>query len=516
MSIGHRIYLQFLVAMLPLALIVGWLALARDDLPQRVNASLRAYDSALDALNGYKGFLDGVADAVDSGRLGGAAVEALARAREAQERLAQASPDDAPLAARLEGMLQKLQAKPSLEVLMPLKGEMQSVRAALLDSAQARRAALSKLVEEEDAIAKRKRELAVAGVVGVVLLLGFIGFVLRRLVRGIATPLADSVRVAHAISEGRLDNAIEARGHDEVAQLQGAMRAMQRDLSDLVLAVRARADSVSGAAQSLSGETLELSQRSEEQAASLEQAAASMEELSTTVRGNSANARQASELAHGAAQAAVAGGTAVKQVVRTMGEITAASRRIHDIVGVIDAIAFQTNILALNAAVEAARAGEHGRGFAVVASEVRALAQRAAAAAREIREIIDLAARNVEQGGREVDEAGRSIEVLVDGVHKVSGLMRDIAAASAEQERGIGQVSASVTQMDSIVQRNAAASQKAAAESDSLRRDADELTQAVSRFRLPPEAQPAPEAAPREAARGVGVLDLRRRLPRGT
>jgi methyl-accepting chemotaxis protein len=485
MSIKRRIYLQFFVAVLPLALLLAVVAFSRDDLPQRVNAALRAYDLALDSSNAYKEFLTGVADAVDSGRLASGAVAALQRARAAEAKLGDVSPEQAPLAKRLDTLASAVPANATIDQLLPLKNEAQSLRAALLDSADAKRQELAQLVEAEDALATRKRNMLVAAVFGVALLLAFIAFVLRRLVNGITRPLSQSVSVANAIAEGRLDNAIEARGDDEIAQLQRAMQAMQVHLSQLVLSVRSGADSVAGASHNLSLETLELSHRSEEQAASLEEAAASMEELSTTVRENSGNARQANELAQGAAQAAVDGSAAVKRVVGTMQEISAASRKIEDIVGVIDSIAFQTNILALNAAVEAARAGEQGRGFAVVAAEVRSLAQRAGSAAREIRGIIDLSARKVQDGGRQVDAAGQSIDLLVDGVQKVSALMREIAGASQQQERGIEQVSASVTQMDSVVQQNAVAAQKNAHESEKLKRGAEELAQTVSRFRLP-------------------------------
>jgi len=259
---------------------------------------------------------------------------------------------------------------------------------------------------------------------------------------------------------------------------------MQAKLTRLVRSVRSRAESVAGASETLSSETGALSQRSEEQAASLEQAAASMEELSATVRENASHARRANDLARQAAQAAEEGTQAVQRVVETMGEISDSSRRIGDIVGLIDSIAFQTNILALNAAVEAARAGEQGRGFAVVAAEVRSLSQRCAAAATEIKSLIGASVSQVESGTKRVDEAGRSIQVLVEDVRQVSALMGDIAGASIEQERGIAQVSTSVTQMDGVVQRNAATAQECATTSERLRRDAQELEEEVSRFTL--------------------------------
>jgi methyl-accepting chemotaxis protein len=298
---------------------------------------------------------------------------------------------------------------------------------------------------------------------------GFTGYVLRRLVLGITRPIAQSVTVANAIADGRLDNSIVVKGSDEMAQLLSAMDTMQQHLSGIVRSVRAGAESVAGASEMLSSETRDLSHRSEEQAASLEEAAASMEELSTTVRENNNSAKQANELAQGASRAAATGRVAVRRVIDTMQEIGASSHRIEDIVGVIDAIAFQTNILALNAAVEAARAGEHGRGFAVVASEVRSLSQRCATAATEIKELVTTSVSRVESGARQVDEAGNSIEVLVADVQRLSALMSQIATASLEQERGIDQVSTSVTQMDGAVQQNAIAVQRNAAASEKLK-----------------------------------------------
>jgi methyl-accepting chemotaxis protein len=412
------------------------------------------------------------------------AVAALKRAQADEDRLAPSSEEDRLLGERLARVASAVSANASLDTVMPLKGEVQALRTALAESSNRKRQALTALVEEEESAARRRRELVVGAGLGALALVAFMAYVLRRLVHGITRPIAQSVALANAIADGRLDNAIVVKGNDEIAQLLSAMDAMQRHLSGIVRSVRAGADSVAGASEMLSSETRDLSHRSEEQAASLEEAAASMEELSSTVRENSGNAKQANELAQGAARAAATGSTAVRRVVDTMQEITASSRRIKDIVGVIDGIAFQTNILALNAAVEAARAGEHGRGFAVVASEVRSLSQRCAAAATEIKELVTASASRVESGGQLVDEAGHSIEVLVAGVERVSALMSEIATASLEQERGIGQVSTSVTQMDGAVQQNATAVQRNAAASEKLRQDARDLAQTVSRFKV--------------------------------
>jgi methyl-accepting chemotaxis protein len=508
MSLRKRIYAQFFVAVLPLLLLLAWQALERDDMPQRVSAALTTYDLALEAETAFKDFLNGVSDAIDSGRLGDRGLQSLRRAGANLAKLGALSPADQPLAQRVGTLVDKLSSDGSVKTLLPLKDEVQQLRAGVLDSSKAKREALAALVEADQAhVRERERLLAAAGIAALVLL-AFMAFVVRRLVGGIVGPVAETVAVARAIATGRLDNEIAVRRDDEIGQLQSAMRAMQEQLAEIVRSVRAGADSVAASSSLLTAETQALSQRTEEHAASLEEAAASMEELSTTVKGNNAHAVQAKDLSRDASTAAVAGSDAVKRVVRTMDEITQRSHRIEDIVGVIDGIAFQTNILALNAAVEAARAGEQGRGFAVVASEVRSLAQRAATAATEIKGLIAASVSSVESGGQQVGEAGHSIESLVDHVQRVSGLMADIASATLEQERGIEQVSATVTQMDGVVQQDAAAVQKSAAASERLQRDAAELARIVSRFRLgadgsapmrAAEERPAPIAAMRRA-----------------
>jgi methyl-accepting chemotaxis protein len=503
MSLRTRIYAQFFLAVLPLIVLVGWQGLARDDMPERVSAALMRYDLSLEAETSFKDFLNGVSDAIDSGRLGDRGLEALRTSASRLASLSALSPDDGALATRVNALADSLARDASVKALLPLKGEVQALRKAILESSGAKREALAALVREsQERVRHRQQVLAWAGI-GSVALLVFMAFVLRRIVANIVGPIAKSVAFARAIATGRLDNDIAVGGRDEIGQLQAAMRAMQEQLAELVRAVRAGADSVAAGAQTLSSETRSLSHRTEEHAASLEEAAASMEELSSTVKENNAHAVQAKDLSREASSSAVAGSDAVKRVVTTMDEITSRSRRIEDIVSVIDGIAFQTNILALNAAVEAARAGEQGRGFGVVAAEVRSLAQRAAAAATEIRGLIAASVASVEAGGAQVGDAGRAIESLVEHVQRVSGLMSDIATASTEQERGIGQVSATVTQMDSVVQQDAAAVQKSAAASERLQRDAAELARIVSRFRLAAGAAPD---APALAAQRVPLL----------
>nr|WP_316639906.1 methyl-accepting chemotaxis protein [uncultured Roseateles sp.] len=306
--------------------------------------------------------------------------------------------------------------------------------------------------------------------------------------RSITGPIAEAVIVAQTVAAGDLSSTIVVRSSDETGQLLAALRTMNDSLIHVVGTVRQGSDSIAtGSAQIATGNA-DLSQRTEEQASNLQQTAASMEQLSATVKNNADTARQATQLASSASAAAAKGGEVVGQVVGTMEAITASSRKISDIIGVIDGIAFQTNILALNAAVEAARAGEQGRGFAVVASEVRSLAQRSAAAAKEIKVLINDSVVNVETGSQQVGEAGRTMDDIVAQVKRVNDLIAEISAATTEQTSGIGQVSDAVTQLDQVTQQNAALVEESAAAADSLSQQASRLVAAVSVFTLGSDA----------------------------
>ena len=304
------------------------------------------------------------------------------------------------------------------------------------------------------------------------------------IVRSITQPIARAAQVAKTIAGGDLTGRFETNGRDESAELLRALRAMNDSLARIVGAVRTSAEAVSTGAVEISQGSADLSRRTEAQAANLEETAATMEQMTSAVQHNADTARQASQLAGGARQSAAQGGEKVAQVVATMQDIAASSRKIADIIGVIDGIAFQTNILALNAAVEAARAGEQGRGFAVVASEVRTLAQRSAAAAKEIKDLIGASVQRVEAGTRLVDEAGSSVGDIVNQVQRVADLINEITTASVEQASGIGQVGEAVMQLDQATQQNAALVEESTAAAESLRDQASKLVDEVSVFRL--------------------------------
>ncbi len=331
---------------------------------------------------------------------------------------------------------------------------------------------------------KRQRMLLLSLVATLAVLAAAGLWVMVTIIRATTRSLGDAVELAEAVAAGDLSRRVQPQGSDEIAQLLTALQSMTARLGAVVSTVRQNSESVATASAQIAQGNADLSQRTEEQASALEETAASMEELGSTVQNNAAMARQASDMARDAAGVAEQGGAVVQQVVQTMQGINAGSNRIADIIGVIDGIAFQTNILALNAAVEAARAGEQGRGFAVVASEVRSLAQRSATAAREIKELITGSVTQVSQGTQLVNQAGATMDEIVASIRKVNELVGAISAATAEQSSGIAQVGEAVTQMDSTTQQNAALVEESAAAANSLNVQAQQLVQAVAVFRL--------------------------------
>jgi methyl-accepting chemotaxis protein len=326
------------------------------------------------------------------------------------------------------------------------------------------------------------RNIAIAAIVVGVVFAVLFGFALMR---SITRPLQQASQVANAVANGDLSLQIDTSGRDEVSSVMLALSSMQVSLSQVVATVRRGSESVANASAEIAEGNHDLSARTEHQASALEETAASMEELGSTVRQNADSASQANQLALQASKVAVQGGEVVAEVVTTMQGINESSRKISDIISVIDGIAFQTNILALNAAVEAARAGEQGRGFAVVASEVRNLAGRSADAAKEIKQLISTSVQRVEQGSALVDKAGATMTEVVDAIRRATSIMGEISSASQEQSLGVSQIGEAVTQMDQTTQQNAALVEQMAAAASSMRTQAQDLVDAVAVFRLP-------------------------------
>ncbi|MFM0213576.1 methyl-accepting chemotaxis protein [Paraburkholderia sediminicola] len=332
--------------------------------------------------------------------------------------------------------------------------------------------------------------------------------------RAITGPLRFAIDVARTVSEGDLRTRITVDGHDETSKLLGALREMNERLTAIVGRVRDSSTSIAGAARQIAAGNMDLSQRTEQQAASLQETASSMEELTSTVKQNADNAQQGSMLAANASSVAQKGSEVVGQVVSTMHDISDSSTKIADITGIIEGIAFQTNILALNAAVEAARAGEQGRGFAVVASEVRSLAQRSSSAAKEIKDLIANSVEKIRDGSALAGEAGKTMADVTQAVARVTDIMSEIAAASIEQSRGIEQVNVAITQMDNVTQQNAALVEEAAAASRSMEDQGQQLNEAVAFFQVKDAAPtgataPARRGTPRREAAVVAVAPKR-------
>ncbi|MGZ3182054.1 MAG: methyl-accepting chemotaxis protein [Telluria sp.] len=352
--------------------------------------------------------------------------------------------------------------------------------------------ALDKLVEAQRASAKAVQADVIAAAdrqnliflgVCVAIIAAAVGFALV-LTRSITSPLQEAVSIARRVADGELDTQVHTDGSDEVTQLLQALKDMADSLLRIVSDVRAGTETITVASQEIASGNADLSARTESQASSLEETASSMEELTETVRQNANNARQANQLVMSASEHATKGGNVVGHVVQTMGSIKESSGKVVDIIGVIDGIAFQTNILALNAAVEAARAGEQGRGFAVVASEVRSLAQRSANAAKEIKALISDSVDKVDTGSKLVDEAGKTMEEIVLSVKHVADIMGEITVASEEQSSGIEEVNRAITQMDEMTQQNAALVEEAAAAAESMKEQAAALARAMAFFKL--------------------------------
>ncbi|KRH98582.1 methyl-accepting chemotaxis protein [Curvibacter sp. PAE-UM] len=367
----------------------------------------------------------------------------------------------------------------------------------LLDALQAPIDQLTELQKKIVVASSGEVQRSIVSAQAFMAVLGLLGLLLGALsawwiTRSITRPLSQAVQVARTVASGDLGSHIRVESRDETGQLLLALQEMNDSLARIVQQVRQGSESMSTATREIAAGNLDLSSRTEEQASALEQTAASMEQLSATIKNNYESGRHANELAESAAQVAVKGGDVVGKVVHTMEAINTSSRKIADIIGIIDGIAFQTNILALNAAVEAARAGEQGRGFAVVASEVRSLAGRSATAAKEIKQLIDESVGNVSEGSKLVEQAGSTMDEIVVHVRRVADLMGEIRTASREQTTGVDQINQAIGQMDQVTQQNAALVEEAAAAAQSLEHQAMGLVQVVSVFRLGSHTAPGP------------------------
>jgi methyl-accepting chemotaxis protein len=537
LKIGPRLALAFLV---PIAFLIANGLVALQSLKSVHESITTVYNDRLVPLKQLKVIADAYAvnviDAVNKAQVGLFMAEDALKAVQAatadikkdwaayrdiphtgeEERLAQealklfepANRDIARLEEFLKGMTGVVTGQlgafngPLYETIDPISGKIGELIELQLRSASAVRAASEQTFSQVMA-------LTAGMILAAVLACGLIGLFIAR---SITRPIARASQAAQTIAGGDLSVQFQTEGRDEAADLLRALRTMNDSLARIVGEVRVSAETVSTGALQISEGSTDLSQRTEQQAANLEETAASMEQLTSAVQQNADTARQASQLAGGARQAASVGGEKVSQVVTTMQDIAASSRKIADIIGVIDGIAFQTNILALNAAVEAARAGEQGRGFAVVASEVRTLAQRSAAAAKEIKDLISASVQRVEAGSRLVDEAGESVGGIVAQVQRVADMINEITTATSEQASGIRQVGEAVLQLDQVTQQNAALVEESTAAAESLKAQADKLLAEVGVFKLGgsqvsarvaprvTRVRPAAPPAPRRAA----------------
>ncbi|HJV60766.1 MAG TPA: methyl-accepting chemotaxis protein [Albitalea sp.] len=397
------------------------------------------------------------------------------------------------------------------------------VKEKLLPAIDVYLAAMTELKTYEDAQARQRAE-AVASetstaktllitLMAISLGVGVFGAV--TITRSVTRPLQEAVAAAHIIADNDLSHQLDSQRKDELGELLRGLGKMQSALRKMVSQVRLSTDGISNASAEIASGNQDLSSRTEQAAANLQQAASSMEELTGTVKQSADSARQANQLAASAAEVAARGGDVVSKVVSTMDDINASSKKIADIIGVIDGIAFQTNILALNAAVEAARAGEQGRGFAVVAGEVRNLAQRSAQAAKEIKGLIGASVDKVESGSKLVADAGKTMQEIVGSVQRVTDIIGEITAAASEQSDGIGQVNTAVTQLDQMTQQNAALVEQSAAAAESLKQQAVRLAAVVGTFRLDQGApgQPAASLMPRVSAAVPAVAAPARKQP---
>jgi methyl-accepting chemotaxis protein len=484
LRLKQRMYLQFFMAVLPLAIVFSYQMLSTNELPAKVDKILSIYDLGLQGSTSYKNFLNGIVDAVDTGTISSKTLRSLTDTKTTVDTLLAASPSrDIEVSAEALAKLQSaITTKNSIDSITPLKSDINFIDTALTAKVGEIKTQLSNLVDDDAKATHKKNQISIYVALATLLLLAFI---IRQLVNGVTKPLSLAVSTARRVSEGDLTSHIAVRRHDEIGELQQALFEMNEALIVIVGDVRSASQQITAGTNEMVSGNIDLSNRTEQQAAGLENTSASITQLSSAIGHNADNSRLANELALSASGVAVKGGKVVGQVVETMNLINDSSRKVGEIISVIENIAFQTNILALNAAVEAARAGEQGRGFAVVAAEVRNLAQRSAAAAKEIKVMIGNSVDKVSNGTKLVKEAGATMQDIVTAVGRVTEMMAEIQAASAEQKEGIEQVNETVHQMDEMTQQNAALVEQAAAIAASVNDQTRKLTEAVEKFKIP-------------------------------
>jgi methyl-accepting chemotaxis protein len=508
LKIGTRMGAAFatLLALLMLVLALGLASMRSidqhlDNISNRINVRVAAINAMQGAvrdilasasiavlLTDEKGIADELKRVADARQRYATAKDALSQRLTSEEgkslvaKIDEATATSSALTGRVLDLAQKNDNEPATQLLVKEARPALQKALALLDDFAVREAGRSQSATAAGDAEYRSTQTLMLAVGGIALALG--AWVAWFITRSITRPIGEAMLVAEAVAAGDLGSRVEVRSHDETGRLMTALKTMNENLARVVGEVRHGTDTMATASSQIASGNQDLSSRTEQQASSLQETAASMEELTSTVKQNADNARQANQLAVSASEVAVRGGSVVSQVVDTMGSINASSKKIVDIIAVIDGIAFQTNILALNAAVEAARAGEQGRGFAVVASEVRSLAQRSAAAAKEIKGLIDDSVGKVEAGSHQVAEAGQTMEEIVASVKRVTDIMGEIMSASQEQTQGIEQINQAISQMDQVTQQNAALVEEAAAAAGSLQEQAATLVGAVSVFKL--------------------------------
>ncbi|HUD27112.1 MAG TPA: methyl-accepting chemotaxis protein [Burkholderiaceae bacterium] len=480
-DLNRRIVLQFVIVLAPLTILNTYQVIVERSNSRLIERTAHLRSSADQARAHYAVYLDGVVDAVDAGHLAVKAIDALSAALADERRLGVMDPDHSiePAAGPMATMLAAVQADPSLKGLAPFRETVPAVgkqiAADLTAYDESARAAIAK------ATAPRQQLLVP---IAMLLSLALAALCIWRALRDLTGPLQRAIESADQIAAGNMDVATSLDTKRDLGHLLASMRTMAERVTAMIAKIRVASGTIEGVATELAQSNLDLSQRTEQQADSLERTAGSIGQLAHTVRQNAVNARQASNLAVNASQTAQAGGETVGRVVETMSSIADSSRKIHEIIGVIDGIAFQTNILALNAAVEAARAGEHGRGFSVVAAEVRTLAQRSAQAASEIRKLIVDSVGRVQGGATLAQEAGEQMREIVAAAKRVTDIIGEITTASDRQAAEIEQVDQSVAAIDQSTKQNAALVEQAAAAASSLEAQTRGLVEAVGAFRV--------------------------------